>query len=83
MITDPESAYINQREYRMQKSYTIDTPDLETSLVNVLTIRMGKRRNVRNLLNGFGVRQWCALSTFLAKLHITRLTDDVYQLSLA
>ena len=73
VITDPESAYLNQQEYRMQKSYTIATPELEASLISILTIRMGKRRSVRNLLNGFGVRQWCALSAFLAKLHITEV----------
>jgi len=50
VINDPESAYIDRQEYRMQKSYTIATPDLETSLVSILTIRMGKRRSVRNLL---------------------------------
>ena len=73
VITDPESAYINRQGYRMQKSYTIATPDLETSLISILTIRMGKRRSVRNLLNGFGARQWCAFSAFLAKLHITEV----------
>jgi len=57
----------------MQKSYTIATPEIEASLISILTIRMGKRRSVRNLLNGFGVRQWCALSAFLAKLHITEV----------
>ena len=43
------------------------------SLIDILTIRMGKRRSVRNLLSGFGVRQWCTFSTFLSKLHITEV----------
>jgi len=73
VINDPKSAYVDRQEYRMQKSYTIATLDLETSLVSILTIRMGKRRSVRNLLNGFGARQWCAFSALLAKLHVTEV----------
>ena len=73
VINDPESTYVDQRDYRMQKSYPIPAHDLEMSLVSILTIRMGKRRSVRNLLNGFGARQWCAFSVFFAKLHITEV----------
>jgi len=73
VIKDPESAYLNQQEYPMQKSCTIATTDLEVSLISILTKRMGKRRSVRNLLNGFGVRQWCAFLAFFAKLHITEV----------
>jgi len=39
------------------------------SLISILTVRIGKRRSVRNLLSGFGVLQWCTFSVFLAKLH--------------
>jgi len=51
----------------------MDNCDIEMSLISILTIRMGKRRSVRNLLSGFGVRQWCTFSAFLAKLHITEI----------
>jgi len=67
------STYINRQEYRVQKYYTMDDHDIEMSLISILTIRMGKRRSVRNLLSGFGVRQWCTFSAFLMKLHITEV----------
>jgi len=73
VVLDPESTYINQQEYRIQKYYTMDNCDIEMSLISILTVRMGKRRSVRNLLSGFGVRQWCTFSAFLAKLHITEI----------
>jgi len=63
--------YINRQEYHMQKYHAMDDHDMEMSLISILTIRMGKRRSVRNPLSGFGVRQWCTFSAFLAKLHIT------------
>jgi len=73
VLLDPDSTYINQQEYRMQKYYALDKADMEMSLVSVLTIRLGKKRSVRNLLNGFGVQRWCNLTAFMAKLHVTEV----------
>ena len=47
----------------------MDNCDIEMSLISILTVRIGKRQSVRNLLSGFGVLQWCTFSVFLAKLH--------------
>jgi len=65
VILNPESVYINQQEYRVQKYFPINGYEMDMSLIDILTIRMGKRRSVRNLLSGFGVRQWCLYSAFL------------------
>jgi len=73
VVLNPENEYINQQEYRVQKYFPISGLDIDMSLIGVLTMRMGKRRSVRNLLNGFGVRQWCTFSALLSKLHVTEV----------
>jgi len=73
VLVDPDSTYINQQEYRIQKYYRMDDLDTEMSFINILTIRLGKKRSVRNLLSGFGVQRWCTFSAFLAKLHVTEV----------
>jgi len=73
VILNPESVYINQQEYRVQKYFPINGYELDMSLIDILTIRMGKQRSVRNLLSGFGVRQWCIFSALLSKLHVTEV----------
>jgi len=71
VVLNPESVYINQQEYRVQKYFPISGYEMDMSLIDILTVRMGKRRSVRNLLSGFGVRQWCTFSALLSKLHVT------------
>ena len=73
VVLNPEGEYINQQEYRVQKYFSMSGYDIAMPLVDTLTIRMEKRRSVRNLLNGFGVRQWCTFSALLSKLHNTEV----------
>ena len=73
VLIDPDSVYISKPEYRMQKSCGLDDLAMGMSFISVLTIRLGKKRSVRNLLNGFGVQRWCAFSAFFNKLHVTEV----------
>jgi len=73
VVLNPESVYIDQQEYRVQKYFPIKGYEMDMSLIDILTIRMGKRRSVRNLLSGFGARQWCTFSALLSKLHVTEV----------
>jgi len=73
VLVDPDSTYTNQQEYRIQKYYRMDDLAMEMSFISILTIRLGKKRSVRNLLSGFGVQRWCTFSAFLAKLHVTEV----------
>jgi len=77
-VLNPESIYLNRQEHRMQKYFALDDHELNMSFIETLIIRMGKKRSVRNLLSGFGVRQWCTFSAFLAKLHNTDVIALLY-----
>lgn len=41
---DSGSVYVNKQEYRVIKYYPIDTNELEMSFIDVLTLRMGKKK---------------------------------------
>jgi len=77
-VTNPESTYVNNQEYRVHKYYSLPVHELDVSLIDIIIIRMGKRRSVRNLLSGFGVRQWCRFSAFLCKLHVSEVIALLY-----
>jgi len=73
VLIDPDSVYISKPEYRMQKYSRMNDLAMEMSFISVLTIRLGKKRSVKNLLSGFGVQRWCTFSAFLTKLHVTKV----------